>query len=1208
MANVIPFPGTAIPAVVAPSDADAREQALEIRSSCIVEAPAGSGKTGLLVQRYLKLLADEHVNAPEEVLAVTFTRKATAELRERVLAELLAAQRNVPLPPDAQPFQRSSREVALAALARSRQLDWQLLEQPLRLNIHTFDAVAMQIANALPLLSGSGGPREPLENAAALHRLAARYTLLQLGGKDRTLHESLHTVLLHRDGNLAECEQLIAQMLEKREQWGELVPLDRNLDHDTLDNIVRPRLEHGLEAIVIAGLQRALDAIPAGKLAELCEHALRLSSEPGYNGQVSPIALCAEKASPPEAHPDHVEHWLALICLLFTNDCEWRSSFNVNHVGITLSKADKETLRQFVLGIKSERLRAALEDVRNLPPSRYPDEQWALAKALFFVLRHALAELKVLFAERGECDFTELALAAREALGHADEDAETASADLALTGGGRLRHLLIDEMQDTSAAQYELIHRLTRSWDGATQTLFLVGDPKQSIYLFRAASVERFLRTMAEARLGEIRLTPLRLTANFRSQAALVAGFNHSFEPLFLRPGEAATEAVEVPFVAATASREETQPDGIRWHVSELDPDALPPGVTHADREARQLCGFIRQRLDMDLPAGRSKPWSIAVLGHGRNHLAAVVKELRRAQLAYKAIDIDPLAGRPEVLDALALTRALLHPADRIAWLAVLHAPWCGLGVADLLALTGDGTDAITTVATLVANHRSLLSAEGKKLLDRAWPVLASAVATLGRTPLSVQVERTWRSLGGDAPLTPEERNNVLRYLAVLREVEAEDARVDLDVLQARLGGLYAEPLAGDAQIELLTIHKAKGLEWDLVLVPGLERASGRSNPPLLNWLEFDPASPEDAAAVILAPIGSKGSKPGTLGRWLTRLRSQRELAERKRLFYVAATRAREELHLFAAAKRKGDDSFVTPHHSSLLRACWLAAEEHFAGLRQPVQETPETTAYAGDDEYDEPLALAASALDTEAAPAIAAPPMLQRLPASFDPGQRFTEAAAHKLAYTLASALPRRPAFARPEGSFAVRAFGNVVHRYLQLLAERLVSAPPAGLIAELPGWQPRLETSLRGEGLPPSVAAREATRALRALTLTLNDPTGLWLLSPHAEAASEGALTTAAPGATGLRVDRTFIAGPEPLSTGQSCIWIVDFKTSEQGSRSDAAFAAAERAKYSAQLETYAALRRSLPGGDLPIRLGLFYPLGPVLLQWESVLGTGG
>jgi ATP-dependent helicase/nuclease subunit A len=84
---------------------------------------------------------------------------------------------------------------------------------------------------------------------------------------------------------------------------------------------------------------------------------------------------------------------------------------------------------------------------------------------------------------------------------------------------------------------------------------------------------------------------------------------------------------------------------------------------------------------------------------------------------------------------------------------------------------------------------------------------------------------------------------------------------------------------------------------------------------------------------------------------------------------------------------------------------------------------------------------------------------------------------------------------------------------------------------------------------------------------------------------------------------VDRTFVAGDAPLAAGEGCIWIVDFKTSEQGSRSDAEFEATESEKYRAQLEAYAALRRALPDGGLPIRLGLFYPLVPRLIHWLSV-----
>ena len=85
-------------------------------------------------------------------------------------------------------------------------------------------------------------------------------------------------------------------------------------------------------------------------------------------------------------------------------------------------------------------------------------------------------------------------------------------------------------------------------------------------------------------------------------------------------------------------------------------------------------------------------------------------------------------------------------------------------------------------------------------------------------------------------------------------------------------------------------------------------------------------------------------------------------------------------------------------------------------------------------------------------------------------------------------------------------------------------------------------------------------------------------------------------------LRADRTFFAGEEPLAEGERCIWIVDFKTTEQGSRSDADFDAAEKAKYAGQLEAYAALRRAMPEGDLPIRLGLYYPLAQRLVWWSA------
>jgi ATP-dependent helicase/nuclease subunit A len=1210
LSKLLRFPSTT-------SDAEARAAALDTRASCIVEAPAGSGKTGLLVQRYLKLLGTEAVDQPEEVLAITFTNKATAELRERVLEQLQRAKQGV-LAEDPSNFEQETWELAKTALDRSGRLGWGLLERPSRLNIRSIDSVCAEIANSLPLLSGAGGPRQPVEDAEPLYRLAARRTLLQLGGNDLALHAALCTVLLHRDGNLADGETLLADMLRAREQWGELMPLAPNDANDaSLDREVRLKLERSLESIVCAGLSFALRAMPADVLQELTSLAARLGIEPGLEENPSPIALCAGKDDPPGAVANHLDHWVALIWLILKTDGEWRKRHSRLDMKFEIPKSDAARLKDLVQTIQSDELRDALAGVLTLPPSKYPDAQWEVAKAIFRVLRHSLAELRLLFAERGECDFTEIALSAREAL-----NSDDSSSELALSAGGTLRHMLVDEMQDTSSGQYELLDLLTRSWDGRTQTLFLVGDPKQSIYLFRQARVERFLRTMQDKMLGEIELEPLQLTSNFRSQAKLVANFNEIFDALFPRPDDRqllVSEGINVPFVKATAVREETNDAGVVWHPALLAKS--DSRNDHVAEEARNIRCIIEERLAMPLPQGRDepqqlKPWRIAVLGRAKNHLKAVIEEFKKdygnGPLRYRAIDLDPLDQLPEVLDALALTQALLHPSDRIAWLAVLHAPWCGLGLADLLALTSEGEEAdpIATVARLVQERRAFVSQQGQRLIDRAWPLLATAVATLGRTSLATHVDRTWRSLGGDVALSAERRKNVQRYLDVLREVETKADRVDLGLLKRRLNKLYAEPASaspvdGKLPVELLTIHKAKGLEWDLVLVPGLERGSGQLRSVLLNWLEFDGASNGDVpSSVVLAPIGQKGTQKDRLSSWLTDIRAQREAAEDKRVFYVASTRAREELHLFGAATLSTKGELAQPRYDSLLRASWPAAAQHFEReLAEAIPAAEELLMDALNEESEQDFSLAAAEDTVEAEHRESAITTIQRLPLSFDPSARFREANEQRLLYPAASALRHTVTFDRPEGSFAVRAFGNVVHRYLQVLAARLESgATSDDLLAELPSWQSRLAASLRGEGLPPSLVGRESARAQGALVSTLGNPVGRWILSPQASAASEHALTVAALGARGLRVDRTFLAGAEPLRTGKSHIWIIDFKTTQQGSRSDEDFTTDEIAKYKAQLEAYAALRRTLPDGDLPIQLGLFYPLLPRLLHWSS------
>ena len=358
--------------------------------------------------------------------------------------------------------------------------------------------------------------------------------------------------------------------------------------------------------------------------------------------------------------------------------------------------------------------------------------------------------------------------------------------------------------------------------------------------------------------------------------------------------------------------------------------------------------------------------------------------------------------------------------------------------------------------------------------------------------------------------------------------------------------------------------------------------------------MELD-SSDDDQAHVILAPIYGKGAESDALNKWLSSVRSARDAAERKRLFYVACTRAREELHLFAAATAKQSGELCAKH-GTLLQAAWAAALPHFDQTPPASATGISTTAQMfrrAIEEEDQPFAIAAA----EEPPASKTRPVLHRLPLSFNPNTRFEAAASNRLPYPSASDLRQRP-----DGSFAVRAFGNVVHRYLQLMAMRLEANPdPEALLSDLPNWLPRLTASLRSEGLAPTLLDRLAQRSLHALTQALIDETGRWILSPHAVSHTEQPLRLAAADSE-MRVDRTFLAGPGPLSEGATHLWIVDFKTTEQGSRSDQLFAQQEKTKYSAQLQSYATAQLALPNAPETVIQALYYPLIPRLLRWNS------
>jgi ATP-dependent helicase/nuclease subunit A len=349
------------------ADSAARQEALDVARSFIVQAPAGSGKTELLIQRYLKLI--ETVDAPDAVVAITFTRKSAGEMRSRVVEALRAARGG--REPAAE-RERLTFQIARNVLDRDRQLGWQLLRNPARLRIETIDALCASITRRMPWLARFGAMPEITEKAEDLYREAARKTLAHLDGG----HEGLGYLLLHLDNDFQRARQLIVEMLERRDQW---------LRHTGATS--QQDLEAALERVIAEELAQLRDMFPKHLLDE--------------------IAFLCELEHFPEPRWEQLDDWTKIAALLLTTNGELRK--RPAHPLKTRCENLFASLRNETSLIES------LDRIRKLPDPHFNITQWQAVEAAISVLKLAVAELQLVFRERGRVDFAELAIRASQA-------------------------------------------------------------------------------------------------------------------------------------------------------------------------------------------------------------------------------------------------------------------------------------------------------------------------------------------------------------------------------------------------------------------------------------------------------------------------------------------------------------------------------------------------------------------------------------------------------------------------------------------------------------------------------------------------------------------------------------------------------------------------------------------------------------------------
>jgi ATP-dependent exoDNAse (exonuclease V) beta subunit len=563
------------------------------------------------------------------------------------------------------------------------------------------------------------------------------------------------------------------------------------------------------------------------------------------------------------------------------------------------------------------------------------------------------------------------------------------------------------------------------------------------------------------------------------------------------------------------------------------------------------------------------------------------------------------------------LARALLNPQDRVAWLGVLRAPWSGLSLDDLhcLASNDDPALLLRPLPELMAERLPQLSEDGRRAAARALQTYAAASALRAAQPtasLGTWLEKVWLLVGGAACVDSAARANLNLLWRCLDRLPSGEPDLLGPSLVAALDKLTAQPApeaSSDCGVQLMTIHKSKGLEFEVVIVPELQAGNGRGKPRMLSWLERGLAEPDESGEItefLIAPFQRKGADRGKAKEWVDRVYRERESQETRRILYVAATRAREELHLFArpACKEESGDFTLVEPVNSLLATAWPALEEE---VRRRFEDWKAARAASATQESQEIASIAASGeSNLLVMPSPARATLLRRLPLDYQPAP--DEALGHPakdstvIGLGMGSGIGPRRLYARHEGGLLSRALGTAVHSLLEELARLRRDLDWDAARLALQPFEPGIAAQARAVGLDQPLAARIAAEARQLALQASRDPIGSWILSPHAGAASEAGWTgVVAGGLRSVRVDRVFQAGSAPCAEGDDCWWIIDYKTAHADNMDPAQALPGLRQLFAPQVEAYSELLRKLHGTEARIIAGLYYPRMLLLDWWE-------
>jgi len=878
----------------------------------LLQAGAGSGKTSALVDRYLYILDHDKGADIDNIVAITFTRKAAREMKERIRAAL-AKRMETAEGSDLRRLRERVRKLETAPICTIHSLCASLLEQyPFAANLDPRFTLLDEVQTTLQL---SRTVEESLVAGLNEERDTAVDVVSHLGG-------------------LAKAQRVIVELLRRRAQYYEYL-----CNPPTAEAILRDwqEIERSACEEMLASFEQELKA--RGLLAEL-EGAARVAQKLQRDDKLAVKVLTAWELLH-QGSPTDVDGMLSFSDAISSATKNYNVGNSDNWGGDDRKKAVQGTLKSI-----KEAAENCFKPLKEAA-TQATEKTAQLAAAIWAEAANALKAWREIEDSIPALDFDDVQIRLRDLL-RTNEDVRHAVQT-------RFRHVLVDEFQDTDGLQRDLVWLIAGLQEGGERAgrVFLVGDAKQSIYRFRNADVTVFNEACQEfERAADARVE--RLSATFRAHTKLVEFFNALFRDERLL-GERAEREFEVAYESMKAIR---GPLGeAPWVFGMLAvADENDSAVLQRVAEAELIAKVVRRLLDArplvydhDQDAYRPLgPGDIAILFRAAGDVRIYEEELDRLNIPYYNAAGRGFYTRPEVTDLLNLMRAVANPQDEVALVGVLRSPLFAVSDATLFCLAqarGTWWQRLMNAPQAIAQGEEpycQMAAEEHPRIRLAAELLAQWRDVYERIPVSSLLEQVLESTGYSAAmaaLPAGERcvANIHKLLDRAREFDRA-GRGDLAAFAEELTSLAEEDVKeeqapteeeyGDS-VRLSTIHGAKGLQWPVVIVADLDRREQQDA--ALSGVRMHPKFGIVPAEVDLGP----DAVWRLAGQVVKMANDEEEAAERKRLLYVALTRASEILIMSAGVKLEDNGEIKT------IGGAWLANILEACGVG-PIKWEPE--------------------------------------------------------------------------------------------------------------------------------------------------------------------------------------------------------------------------------------------------------------------------